>query len=54
MDQYFGTIKKVLNDNGTAAIQGIVIKDELSKDIEEMRILFKNIYFQVGFYLNKI
>ena len=29
MDQYFGTIKKVLNDNGTAAIQGIVIKNDL-------------------------
>ena len=29
MDQYFGTIKKVLNNNGTAAIQGIVIKDDL-------------------------
>ena len=25
MDQYFGTIKNVLNYNGTAAIQGIVI-----------------------------
>ena len=29
MDKYFQTIKKVLNNNGTAAIQGIVIKDEL-------------------------
>ncbi len=29
MGQYFGTIKKVLNYNGTAAIQGIVIKDHL-------------------------
>ena len=29
MDKYFGTIKKVLNDNGTAAIQGIVIKNDL-------------------------
>jgi cyclopropane-fatty-acyl-phospholipid synthase len=29
MDQYFATIKKVLNNNGTAAIQGIVIKDDL-------------------------
>ncbi len=29
MDQYFGTIKKVLSDNGTAAIQGIFIKDDL-------------------------
>ncbi len=29
MDKYFGTIKKVLNNNGTAAIQGIVIKDDL-------------------------
>ena len=29
MDQYFGTIKNVLNYRGTAAIQGIVIKDDL-------------------------
>ena len=29
MGQYFATIKKVLNYNGTAAIQGIVIKDHL-------------------------
>ena len=29
MDQYFGTIKNVLNYGGTAAIQGIVIKDDL-------------------------
>tara|TARA_Y100001970_G_C14179621_1_gene829078 strand:- start:490 stop:1677 length:1188 start_codon:yes stop_codon:yes gene_type:complete len=29
MDKYFKTIKKVLNNNGTAAIQGIVIKDDL-------------------------
>ncbi len=29
MNKYFGTIKKVLKNNGTAAIQGIVIKDNL-------------------------
>ncbi len=29
MDQYFGTIKKALKNDGTAAIQGIVIKDDL-------------------------
>ena len=29
MDKYFETIKRVLNKNGTAAIQGIVIKDDL-------------------------
>ena len=29
MDQYFGTIKNVLNYGGTAAIQGIVIKNNL-------------------------
>ena len=29
MNTYFGTIKKVLKNNGTAAIQGIVIKDNL-------------------------
>ncbi len=29
MDKYFSTIKNTLRNNGTAAIQGIVIKDEL-------------------------
>ena len=29
LDKYFGTIKKSLKENGTAAIQGITIKDNL-------------------------
>ena len=49
MDKYFGTIKKVLNDNGTAAIQGIVIKDELFERYRGNEDFIQKYIFQGGF-----
>ena len=49
MDKYFGTIKKVLNDNGTAAIQGIVIKDELFQRYRGNEDFIQKYIFPGGF-----
>ena len=49
MDKYFGTIKKVLNDNGTAAIQGIVIKDELFERYRGNEDFIQKYIFPGGF-----
>ena len=49
MDQYFGTIKKVLNNNGTAAIQGIVIKDELFDRYKANEDFIQKYIFPGGF-----
>ena len=49
MDQYFGTIKKVLNNNGTAAIQGIVIKDNLFERYRANEDFIQKYIFPGGF-----
>ena len=49
MDQYFGTIKKVLNNNGTAAIQGIVIKDNLFERYRTNEDFIQKYIFPGGF-----
>ncbi len=49
MDQYFSTIKKVLNNNGTAAIQGIVIKDELFERYRANEDFIQKYIFPGGF-----
>ena len=50
MDQYFATIKKVLNNNGTAAIQGIVIKDDLFDRYRANEDFIQKYIFPGGFY----
>ena len=52
MDKYFGTIKNVLNDNGTAAIQGIVIKDELFDRYRGNEDFIQKYIFQVVFAIS--
>ncbi len=59
MDKYFGTIKNVLNDNGTAAIQGIVIKDELFDRYRGNEDFIQKYIFPGGFlpsvsFINKL
>ena len=49
MDKYFGTIKKVLNNNGTAAIQGIVIKDDLFERYRANEDFIQKYIFPGGF-----
>ncbi len=49
MDQYFGTIKNVLNYGGTAAIQGIVIKDELFERYRANEDFIQKYIFPGGF-----
>ncbi len=49
MDQYFGTIKNVLNHNGTAAIQGIVIKDDLFERYRANEDFIQKYIFPGGF-----
>ncbi len=49
MDQYFGTIKNVLNYNGTAAIQGIVIKDGLFERYRANEDFIQKYIFPGGF-----
>ncbi len=49
MDQYFGTIKSVLNNNGTAAIQGIVIKDNLFERYRANEDFIQKYIFPGGF-----
>ena len=49
MDKYFQTIKKVLNHNGTAAIQGIVIKDELFERYRANEDFIQKYIFPGGF-----
>jgi len=49
MDQYFGTIKNVLNYRGTAAIQGIVIKDELFERYRANEDFIQKYIFPGGF-----
>jgi len=49
MDQYFSTIKKVLNSNGTAAIQGIVIKDDLFERYRANEDFIQKYIFPGGF-----
>ncbi len=49
MDQYFGTIKNILNYGGTAAIQGIVIKDELFERYRANEDFIQKYIFPGGF-----
>ncbi len=49
MDQYFGTIKNVLNYGGNAAIQGIVIKDELFERYRANEDFIQKYIFPGGF-----
>ncbi len=49
MDQYFGTIKNVLNYNGTAAIQGIVINDDLFERYRANEDFIQKYIFPGGF-----
>ena len=49
MDQYFGTIKDVLNYGGTAAIQGIVIKDDLFERYRANEDFIQKYIFPGGF-----
>ncbi len=49
MDQYFGKIKSVLNYGGTAAIQGIVIKDELFERYRANEDFIQKYIFPGGF-----
>ncbi len=49
MDQYFGTIKNVLNYNGIAAIQGIVIKDDLFERYRANEDFIQKYIFPGGF-----
>ena len=49
MDQYFGTIKNVLNYNGTAAKQGIVIKDDLFERYRANEDFIQKYIFPGGF-----
>ena len=49
MDQYFGTIKNVLNYGGTAAIQGIVIKDDLFERYRANEEFIQKYIFPGGF-----
>ena len=49
MDQYFGTIKNVLNYGGTAAIQGIVIKENLFERYRANEDFIQKYIFPGGF-----
>lgn len=49
MDQYFGKIKNILNYGGTAAIQGIVIKDELFERYRANEDFIQKYIFPGGF-----
>ncbi len=49
MDQYFGTIKNILNYGGTAAIQGIVIKDDLFERYRANEDFIQKYIFPGGF-----
>ena len=51
LNKYFNIIKENLSPGGRGAIQAIIIKDEFIIDIELKKILYKNIFFQVVFYL---
>ena len=53
MDQYFGTIKNVLNYGGTAAIQGIVIKDDLFERYRANEDFIQKYIFPGGFLPSK-
>ena len=49
LNQYFGTIKNSLNHNGTAAIQGIVIKEDLFKRYRGNEDFIQKYIFPGGF-----
>ena len=49
MDKYFETIKKVLNKDGTAAIQGIAIKNELFNRYRANEDFIQKYIFPGGF-----
>ena len=49
LNQYFGTIKNSLNQNGTAAIQGIVIKEDLFERYRGNEDFIQKYIFPGGF-----
>ena len=49
LDKYFNTIKKSLNTNGTAAIQGITIRDELFDRYKSSEDFIQKYIFPGGF-----
>ena len=49
LDQYFGTIKNSLNQNGTAAIQGIIIKEDLFERYRGNEDFIQKYIFPGGF-----
>jgi len=49
LDKYFNTIKKSLNANGTAAIQGITIRDELFDRYKSSEDFIQKYIFPGGF-----
>ncbi len=49
LDKYFGTIKKSLKENGTAAIQGITIKDNLFDRYRNSEDFIQKYIFPGGF-----
>ena len=49
LDKYFGTIKRSLNDNGSAAIQGITIRDDLFERYRSSEDFIQKYIFPGGF-----
>jgi cyclopropane-fatty-acyl-phospholipid synthase len=49
LDKYFGTIKNSLNESGTAAIQGITIKDDLFERYRNSEDFIQKYIFPGGF-----
>ena len=49
LDKYFNTIKNSLNDNGTAAIQGITIRDDLFDRYRNSEDFIQKYIFPGGF-----
>ena len=53
LDKYFETIKKSLNENGSAAIQGITIRDDLFERYKSSEDFIQKYIFPGGFLPNK-
>ena len=49
LDKYFETIKKSLNENGSAAIQGITIRDDLFERYKSSEDFIQKYIFPGGF-----
>ena len=53
LDKYFGTIKNSLKSNGTAAIQGITISDNLFERYRRSEDFIQKYIFPGGFLPSK-